>query len=161
LEKNIHQDAIKRFWQGYLATLPETDRMGKKMPDAWAFGLGSEMADDLGALVASGIKQATASLLWEYESEGSKLPEAGDLSIILDGRGHPLCIIQTLKVEIKPFDKVDEKFAYDEGEGDRSLNYWREAHWRFFSRTCEEISHEPAEDMPVVCERFKMVWPDL
>ena len=70
MEKNIHQDAIKHFWQGYLATLPETKRMGKKMPNAWAFGLGSEMADDLGALVASGIKQATASRLWDETQRG-------------------------------------------------------------------------------------------
>ncbi len=157
--ESIHQDAIKRFWQGYLATLPVQERENLEMPDAWAFGLGSEMADDLGTLVARGVKRATASLLWEYEAEDSKVPKSGDLSIILDGRGHPLCLIRTVGVEIKPFNEVDGQFAYEEGEGDRSLDYWREAHWRFFSRTCEEIGRKPSQDMPIVCERFKLVWP--
>ncbi len=30
-----------------------------------------------------------------------------------------------------PFDEVDEVFAYDEGERERSLATWREAHWRY------------------------------
>lgn len=129
------------------------------MPEAWAFGDGAEMADELGALVAAGIKTATASLLWEYEFEGSPLPKPGDLSIILDGHVHPICLIETVAVEVKPFNQVDEKFAFDEGEGDRTLNFWRDAHWNFFSRTCQEIGHVLTQDMPVVCERFKLIYP--
>jgi uncharacterized protein YhfF len=47
-------------------------------------------------------------------------------------------------------------------EGDRSLQYWREAHWRFFSRTLpsigKSIGKEPATEMPLVCERFWVVY---
>ena len=42
--------------------------------------------------------------------------------------------------------------------GDRSLEYWREAHWRFFSRTLPNIDKEPATDMPLVCERFRVIY---
>jgi len=159
-EENI-DPRVQEFWQGYLKTLPEGDRASQKFPQAWAFGIGAEMADDLGGLVVQGIKTATCSLFWEYEAGLEVLPETGGLSIILDGRGGPLCLIETTSVEIKPFNTVDAQFAYDEGEGDRSLDYWRQAHWRFFGRTCAEIGRELAEDMPVVCERFKVLFIKL
>ena len=47
------------------------------------------------------------------------MPQAGDLNIILDGSGAPLCLIETVSVESKPFNTVDAQFAYDEGEGNR------------------------------------------
>ncbi|TFH31677.1 MAG: ASCH domain-containing protein, partial [Anaerolineales bacterium] len=56
-------------------------------------------------------------------------------------------------------DEVDEEQAYLEGEGDRSLAYWRDVHWNFFSRECAQIGREPSEHMPVLCERFKLVFP--
>jgi uncharacterized protein YhfF len=77
----------------------------------------------------------------------------------LDGQGQPVCIIQTTQVEIKPFNQVDADFAAAEGEGDRSLAYWRDVHWRFFSRECQTIGREPSLTIPVVCERFRLVYP--
>jgi uncharacterized protein YhfF len=116
------------------------------------------MAHELAELVVRGVKTATAGLLWEYEVEGEPLPQSGDISIILDGAGRPVCVIETVQVEVKPFNQVDAAFAYDEGEGDRSLNFWREAHWRFFSRACGPIGRAPSETMPVVCERFRVMY---
>jgi uncharacterized protein YhfF len=50
-----------------------------------------------------------------------------------------------------------ERFAYDEGEGDRSLAYWREAHRTFFGR--QRFEHRTfAEGMPLVCKRFRLVF---
>jgi len=150
--------AVLQFWQDYLETLTESKREGLKLPQAWGFGVGAEMADDLGGLVVKGIKTATCSLYWEYEAGLEVLPQAEDLSIILNGRGNPLCLIETTFVETKPFNKVDAQFAYDEGEGDRSLEYWRQVHWRFFERTCAEVGNQLSEEMPVVCERFKVLY---
>jgi uncharacterized protein YhfF len=116
------------------------------------------MADELGALISAGTKTATCSALWEYEAEGEPLPRVGTKTIVLDGKGDPFCIIETIEVEVRPFDDVDERFAYEEGEGDRSLRYWRDAHWRFFSRTLPKIGKEPTLNMPLVCERFRVVY---
>lgn len=153
-----YSSLIRQFWLAYLETLAEESQPGLTMPEAWAFGRGEEMADRLGGLVVAGIKTATASLLWEYEAEGEAIPQPGDLSIILDGRSRPLCLIKTTVVEVLPFNAVGDQFAYDEGEGDRSLAYWRQAHWWFFGRTCTEIGKQPAEEMLVVCERFKLIF---
>lgn len=146
------------FWDDFLRSLPE----GANTPvayQAWSFGDSPETADKLGALVIQGIKTATASLVWSYEHEGEALPEVGDYSMILDGRGEPMCIIQNTAVSIHPFNDVDQEQAYLEGEGDRSLAFWRDVHWHFFSRECAQIGRTPDETMPVICERFKLVYP--
>jgi uncharacterized protein YhfF len=116
------------------------------------------MADELADLVVRGIKTATAGLLWEYRAEGEALPHPGDVSIVLDGAGVPACVIETTGVEVAPFNQVGADFAHDEGEGDRSLDTWRQDHWRFFSRACERMGRTPSESMPVVCERFRVVY---
>ena len=48
------------------------------------------------------------------------------MSVILDGTGSPVCILETISVEIHPFNEVGEQHAWEEGEGDRSLEFWRE-----------------------------------
>jgi uncharacterized protein YhfF/dihydrofolate reductase len=151
--------AVREFWQSYLDSLPDHDpARSRPIPPAWGFGDGPVMADELGRLVFQGTKTATCSSLWEMEHDGEPIPQAGDLSIILDGQGQPLCLIETAEVEVKPFHAVDARFAYDEGEGDRSLAFWRAAHWRFFSRTGVASGRAPDETMPIVCERFRVLW---
>lgn len=127
-------------------------------PPAWAFGATPDVADSLLALVLAGTKTATAGALWDYEAAGERLPEAGDLSIVLDGDGHPRALIKATAVEVTPFDEVDEEHAWLEGEGDRSLATWRADHERFFTEYAE---HDRGFDprMPVVLERFDLVYP--
>jgi uncharacterized protein YhfF len=152
------QGPILRFWQAYLDSLADKSQAPAAY-GTWSFGDSPDIADELAELVMRGVKTATASLLWEYQAEGERLPQAGDISMILDGRGAPACIIQAVQVEIKPFDQVDVAFASDEGEGDGSLDHWREGHWRFFSSACRRIGRTPSQAMPVVCERFRLIYP--
>ncbi|HEX2180993.1 MAG TPA: ASCH domain-containing protein [Rubrobacteraceae bacterium] len=149
---------VERYWGSYLETLPSDSPVRGERYVAEGWGDSPGMADELGALISSGTKTATCSALWEYEAEGEPLPEVGLKTVVLDGAGDPLCIVETTEVEVRPFDEVDARFAYEEGEGDRSLEDWREAHWRFFSRTLPNIGKEPALDMPLVCERFRVVY---
>jgi uncharacterized protein YhfF len=151
---------LDSFWQAYLSTLPQNHPHHlRPMPATWAFGNSPEMADELGHLVMERIKTATCSLLWEHDFDGEPLPEVGELSIILDGDENPICLIETVEIEIRPYNEVDERFAHDEGEGDRSLDHWRKAHWNFFTRVCAQIGRTPAGNMPLVCERFRVLYP--
>jgi uncharacterized protein YhfF len=124
----------------------------------WSFGNNPEMADELGELVRKGIKTATASLVWWYEKSIEPYPEVGDYSIILDSLSRPMCIIQTTELSVHAFIDVGEDHAFLEGEGDRSLRFWREVHWDFFSEESKKLGREPHEKMPVLCERFKIVY---
>ena len=116
------------------------------------------MADKLGELVREGIKTATSSLAWLYENGVEPYPEVGEYSIILDSLGQPICIVQTTELSVCAFNEVGEDHAYLEGEGDRSLRHWREVHWEFFSAECRELDREPVEQMPVLCESFRLVY---
>jgi uncharacterized protein YhfF len=152
--------AVKQYWQRYLDSQPTGSALPAAPTGIWGFGDSPAMADELGELVRQGVKTATCSLLWEYEADGEAIPQVGEQNIILDGAGQPLCVIKTTEIEFKPYNEVDAQFAHDEGEGDRSLAYWRDAHWRFFSRSCERINRPISQTMPLVCERFRVVFTD-
>jgi uncharacterized protein YhfF len=109
-------------------------------------------------LIFRGIKTATCSALWEWEAEGNPIPQKGGITVVVDGGGNPLCIVETTEVTIRQYNEVDAEFAQAEGEGDFSLDYWREAHRNFFSRTLPKIGLEFSEDMPLVCERFQVIY---
>lgn len=144
----IEDDRVSRFWSAFVsATGTDGDHT------AWGFGSDPGMATELGLLVRDGPKRATASLRSVYE-HGEPIPRAGELSVILDGDGEPLCVVRTTAVEVRAFGEVDEEFAWTEGEGDRSLAYWRDAHTRFFATQGTPLD----ETTPVVLERFDLVW---
>jgi uncharacterized protein YhfF len=146
------------YWRSYVDTLPVNSSARDEQYVAEGWGDSPEMVDELGALIASGTKTAACSALWEYEAEGEPLPKVGSKTIVVDGNGNPLCIVEMTEVEVVPYDRVDARFAYEEGEGDRSLAYWRDAHWRFFSRTLPNVGREPTTEMPLVCERFRVIY---
>ena len=119
-----NQKAIEEYWQAFINADPTRARdYLERGYTSWYFGDSEELADELSALVVAGVKTATASLVWSYEAVNEPIPKVGDLSIITDFEGKPLSIIETTEVRVCPFNQVDAQFAYDEGEGDRSLDY--------------------------------------
>ena len=97
-----------------------------------SFGDSPEMATELADLVIAGIKRATASLVHDYGAGREPIPKPGDFVMMLDGEGRPRFIWRTTEVTIKPLSQVDEAFAWDEGEGDRTREWWLDAHRRHF-----------------------------
>ena len=149
--------AVEAFWREFCrARSISPDRRC----DVFAFGDTPALANELLDLVLAGPKRATAALALDFERSGDPLPEPGAHSVVLDGRGEPGCIIMTTGVEVKRFDQVDARFAWDEGEGDRTLETWRENHRCCFTRQCATWGIAFDERMAVVFERFELVWPD-
>ncbi|MEE8302829.1 MAG: ASCH domain-containing protein [Candidatus Tectomicrobia bacterium] len=68
---------------------------------------------------------------WVYQTANKPLPEVGSLSIVTDGRGDPVCVVETITVDMKGFAEVDATFAYDYGAWDRTLETWRAHCWKF------------------------------
>ena len=158
-EERAGEAAAREMLQSFLATLsPDSPRHSAPWA-AEGFGDGPALADELGSLVLSGVKTATCSALWQWQAAGDPHPRAGLLTVFLDGAGRPLGIIETLEVCLVAFNQVGEDFAREEGEGDRSLAWWRRAHWNHFQRTLTLLGRRPAQDMPLVCERFRLVYP--
>ena len=76
-------------------------------------GFSFNFAFGIAALVRQGIKTATCSALMGYEKDQIPLPQKRDLSIVLDGSGNPVLVIETLSVVILPFNEVSEQFVFD------------------------------------------------
>ena len=122
--------------------------------EAWSFG---ETPDELAELVLQGIKTATCSAYDLYQINNEPLPKAGDYSVILNSSEEAVCIIKTTKVYVTEFKKVSEEHAFKEGEGDRSLRYWRMVHKRFLTNELASVNKSFDENTKLVCEEFEIV----
>lgn len=122
-----------------------------------SYGDSPELSRELIELIRSGPKRAGTGLLWAHEHDGEPLPQAGTIQIVVDHMNEPVLVTRLLSVDVVPFNQVSAGYAATEGEGDGSLEHWREAHWAFFSRECARIGRVPAEDMPVVCGVFELL----
>lgn len=160
----VDRNAARAMWDEYVAAtavVPEgaTDHVVE------CFGDSPELADALLREVTHGGKRATSSLLVEYIEEGESRPEIGGHWVVCDGSGEPAVIVRTTELRLSAFDDVDAAFAYDEGEDDRSLEFWRREHEKFWRRTRAAAGHdwrpeetrEPGREL--VLERFSVVWP--
>jgi uncharacterized protein YhfF len=87
------------------------------------------------------------------------MPKPGDFVMMLDGGGRPRFIWRTTQVTIKSRSQVDEAFAWDEGEGDRTRDWWLDAHRRYFVRQASREGFVTGDEIPTVFERFEVVWP--
>ena len=123
--------------------------------EAWAFG---DAPDKLADLVVSGIKTATCSAYDLYQLEQEPLPQKGDYSVILNSKDEAVCIIKTVRVYVSEFNKVSADHAYKEGEGDRSLDYWRKVHENFLINELAAVHKSFDENTKVVCEEFEVVY---
>ena len=123
--------------------------------EAWSF---SEAPDKLADLVLQKIKTATCSAYDLYQINHEPLPKAGDYSIILDSKEEAVCIIQTTKVYVAEFKDVSDEQAYKEGEGDRTLAYWRKVHENFLINELASVNKTFSQNTKVVCEEFEVVY---
>ncbi|WP_440991512.1 ASCH domain-containing protein [Haloarchaeobius baliensis] len=145
----------RRLFESYRETLPLEER--PDLAGAFSFGDTPALADTLADLVYVGKKTATAEAKWTFEAAGEPLPEPGDHWVVLDSGGEPRCVIRTERVEVVPFVDVTADHAAAEGEGDGSLASWRLSHVRYYRRTLPE-GRSFDREMPVVCERFRVVY---
>jgi uncharacterized protein YhfF len=115
--------------------------------ETFAFGDNPKLANELAALVLAGRKGATC-----WSAGDGQLDEVGKRMVMFDGAGRPRAVLETVELTLRRFYEVDAAFAFDEGEGDLTLAYWRQAHRAYFSR-----NNQFAEDMLLWCERFRVV----
>lgn len=145
-------DKIESYWNQF----KKEHEIQASSYEAYSFGLGVEVEDELASLVQKGIKTATTSTFDLYE-EGEHVPQAGDYNVILDGSGNPVCVTKTLLTEVVPFNQIMAEHAYHEGEGDRSYQYWHDVHVDFFSREYAEAGLVFTENVSCLCEVFEVV----
>lgn len=115
--------------------------------------------DLLADLVFKGEKTATASAYDLYALEGEFLPQEGTFDIILDSQNQAVCIVEITRVSVQPFNQVSAQHAFNEGEGDKSLAYWRQVHEDCFAEWMREAGLTFTHESKVVLEEFRKVYP--
>ncbi|MFK5971748.1 MAG: ASCH domain-containing protein [Flavobacteriaceae bacterium] len=115
-------------------------------------------ADQCAELVKKSIKKTTSSSLLGLQHRKEKLPKIGDFMVITNWAGKAQCIVRTTSVTLKPYFSIDAAYARLEGEGDKSLEYWKKAHWDYYTRELESFGRVPCESMIIVCQEFEKVF---
>ncbi len=148
----------QQYLNQYLESLSEERRQQYRSFSADYFCADEKNANICADLILNGEKTASCSLDYWYSHEGELRPEVGHLQVVTKWDGTPVCIIELTDVTQCAYNQVSAEFAAAEGEGDKSLEWWREAHWNFFAAECQELGIEPSEDMLLTLERFKVVY---
>lgn len=153
------EEQYQCYLNEYLKSLPA--QLANKYT---SFSAGYFCADEYNAnicaeLILRGKKRASCSMDYWYSHMGESRPQVGHLHVVTDWQGLAVCIIEITAVNQCKYNAVSAEFASDEGEGDQSLRWWREAHWDFFTQECNELGIEPTQDMLLVLETFKVVYP--
>ena len=126
------------LWQEFVAKFP--DYNGKNY-DVFSFG---DKPDELLRLVLAGQKIATSCI---YRGSAAQV---GDISIIVDSKGDAKAVVETVRIDIVPFNQVTDAFAQKEGEGDKTLETWRRIHLSFWGNI------DP--DTLLECEEFRLLY---
>ncbi|MDU4467370.1 ASCH domain-containing protein [Streptococcus mitis] len=142
----------QEMWNAYKKITPS---IGDEI-DAWTFGVEADLLADL---VLRGEKTATASAYDLYAVDNEPLPQEGTFDIILDSQNRAVCIVEITKVSVQPFHQVSADHAYKEGEGDKSLAYWRQVYEVCFAEWLREAGLTFTPESKVVLEEFCKVYP--
>ena len=154
----VHRDDGLTMWREYAASRPQPSPP-EEDPPVEQFGDHAALADELLDLVLAGTKRATAGLVVDFAHQGEPLPRIGGHWVACDGSGVPRCVLRSVELRIGRLDSVDDSFAWDEGEGDRTRDDWLRGHRRYFTRTCAARGEQFTEEHEVLFERFRVVWP--
>ncbi len=151
----VRRDQIQAFWLDYQkACSPQVEGFA-----ATAYGHSRAVADELAALIRDGAKRAHATLERDFEAEGDDLPRPGEHIVVLDGRGIPQAIVRVRHVERRYFAEIDDEFAFECGEGDRTLAWWLVAYRQEFAERAEAQGFQVGEKAVLILEYFDLVWP--
>ncbi len=148
--------SAKSLWGNYLEKHPKN--VFVEAPKIEHFCDNSKDANYCAKLVEKGIKKATTHSLLGLQLRNERLPKIGDFRIVTDWDGKAKCIVRTTAVQLKPMFSIDENYAQIEGEGDKSLTYWKQTHWDYYTRELKPFNCTPKESMIVVCEEFEKVF---
>ena len=150
----IDAAAVEAFWERFLASLGAEAELIPRFTYVGPFGDTVELADELVDLVLHGPKRATAGSVVESEAGGDAIAVVDDRWIACDGAGRPRAVLRTTEVRIGPLSSVDDAFAWDEGEGDRTRADWLRGHTAYFARALPRIGEVFHDEIEVAFERF-------
>jgi uncharacterized protein YhfF len=148
--------SARNMWGDYLDA--HLEHAFEEAPTTIYFGDNEMDANALAELAKKGVKKATSHSLLGLQNRKEPLPRKGDFVVVTNWEGKAQCILRTKAVTLKPYFSIDSAYAQLEGEGDKSLTYWKKAHWDYYTRELEAFGRLPRESMIIVCQEFEKVF---
>lgn len=152
----IENTSANNMWGDYLKN--HLEDAFHDPPKVYHFCDNQVDANECVNLVKKGVKKATSNSLLGLQYRNETLPKIGDYAVVTNWEREAQCIIETTKVRLKPFFSIDEAYARLEGEGDKSLDYWKNTHWDYYTRELEAFGRVPRDSMIIVCQEFEKVF---
>jgi len=149
-------NSMTEYWKEFQENNSEYTNV--EQPQSFFFCDNKREADECADLVVQKIKQATSPSVWWFKKNNEPFPKIGDIAIVTNWDGEPKAIIRTIKVEIVKFKDITPEYAQIEGEGDKTLDYWKKAHWDYYTNEMKEFNEYPSKEMEIVCEYFETIW---
>lgn len=148
--------SARNLWGDYLDT--HLEHAFVDTPKVTHFYNNEKDADEAIKLISNNKRQITSHSLLGLQLRKEKLPKIGDFTIVTDWSGKAKCILRTTQVRLKPFFSIDDEHAALQGEGDKSLEQWKNKQWSYYQKELEPFGRLPRESMIVVCEKFEKVF---
>ncbi|GMN10235.1 ASCH domain-containing protein [Croceitalea sp. MTPC9] len=148
--------SARNLWGDFLDK--HTEFAFEKAPLSGYFGDNEKDANHLASLVSKDIKRATSHSLLGLQLREEQMPKIGDFFVVTDWNGNAKCLIRTTSVKLIPYFSIHSEHARLEGEGDKSLEYWKKVHWDYYTRELEPFGRVPRESMIIVFERFELLY---
>ena len=148
--------SAQELWTDFLNS--ESNSFTEGSPKVIHFCDNEKDANACSELVSKEIKRASSHSLLGLQLRKEELPKIGDLAIVTDWKGVAQSIIRTTSVRLIPYFAIREEHARMEGEGDKSLTYWKKVHWDYYTRELAEFGRVPRESMIVVFEQFEKLY---
>ena len=148
--------SARNLWKDFLNK--HTEFALEKAPQVGYFGDNEKDANVLATLVSKDIKRATSHSLLGLQLREENIPKIGDFFVVTDWEGNAKSLVRSTSVKLLPYFSITSEHARLEGEGDKSLDYWKKAHWDYYTRELEPFNRVPRESMIVVFEEFELLF---
>ena len=156
LEKiNIPNQLVLDFWNDFITKFPEY--RGHTIPKLDQFCNDKINTDICAELVLKEVKRASCGLKILYDLDKEFFPEVNQLTIITNWEKQPICVVKTIDTFFIKFKDIDAVWAKSKGEGNQSLEEWRETHRNYFQKQLDDLGLVFTENVELICERFEVV----
>ena len=154
-EKNPDQGPIDDFWNQAVNFIPTLSGDHQVR----SIGIDEETTGLIINFIKTGEKVGTFSLPWVMTAENLPMSYKGLPIILLSFDGKPELVVQLTKVFETSFGEIDSGVTCIDGPPVRDPDVWIPLHQNYWNGMLAEYDKVCSDDMPVLVEKFKLVYP--
>lgn len=147
---------LAEFWQQ--ARVASNENLGNNYM-VRRIGGSAEAVDRILGNVLVGEKTGTVGLRWLFERLPDTEPSIGSYTVLIDSKDTPRAVIETTGLTEVTVGRMTQQHLEMDGRAPRPLQEWRSIHMPYWAKLLAPYGLAPDDRMPVVIERFRLVYP--